>query len=96
MVLYDELVAEDRRVLARGLASLNRDHLGRRERVFTARQTEDGLSRTDGTPPREPGHDVSPRGNVMRAYATHAATNRANAEQCGARSANPLAPRASC
>jgi len=102
MVLYDELVAEDRRVLARALASLHRYHLGRRERVRSLRGergTTDG-GRTRAAPPRGPGHAARKR--HARAYAAprththpHAAANRANAVQCGVRSLNPLAPRAS-
>lgn len=86
MVLYDKLVAENRRILARALASLHRDHFGRLERASSLsgeRGTTDRRRRTEQEAPlREPGHDVSPRGNVMRAYATHAAIN---VEQCGAR-----------
>lgn len=49
MVLYDELVAEDRRVLARALASLHRDHLGRQS-VRSLRGVRDTIDGPDGGP----------------------------------------------
>lgn len=72
MILDDELVAEDRRILARALASLHRDHLGR-EVLLTARRTRHDRRAQDGRTDENRATAFHRQRGKRHARATHAA-----------------------